>query len=55
MVGWLIDIEADTPEAAARYALGIQRDPESIAVVFAVTDSAETRHVIDLDACGQHR
>lgn len=52
VVAWLIDIEAETPETAARCALAIQRDPESIAVVFAVTDSADTRHVIDLDDSG---
>lgn len=35
-VEWVIDIDADTPEDAARQALAIQRDPESIATVFEV-------------------
>jgi len=36
-VRWEIDgIEADSPLQAARIALGIQRDPESIASVFLV-------------------
>ena len=35
-VTWEIEIEADTPEDAARQALAIQRDPESIATVFEV-------------------
>ena len=33
---WHIDIEADSPLEAAQIALGIQRDPESIATVFTV-------------------
>lgn len=37
-VEWAIDIEADTPEEAARLALKIQRDPASTATVFTVTD-----------------
>lgn len=36
-VRWEIDIEARTAREAARRALGIQRDPESIATVFDVT------------------
>lgn len=35
-VTWEIDIEADSPEDAAREALRIQRDTESIATVFDV-------------------
>jgi len=35
-VRWEIDVDADSPEAAARQALEIQRDPESIATVFEV-------------------
>ena len=35
-VSWHIDIEAGTPQQAARQALAIQRDPESIATVFDV-------------------
>jgi hypothetical protein len=33
-VGWCIDVQADSHEEAARKALAIQRDPESIATVF---------------------
>ena len=37
-VVWMIDIEAETPEEAAREALAIQRDPASIATYFTVRD-----------------
>ena len=33
---WEIDLEAESPEDAALQALGINRDPQSIATVFAV-------------------
>ena len=33
---WEIDVDARTPREAARKALAIQRDPESIATVFDV-------------------
>ena len=36
LVEWTIDIEADTAEEAARAALAIHRDPDSIATVFQV-------------------
>ncbi|MDN5896871.1 hypothetical protein BSP109_02182 [Brevibacterium sp. Mu109] len=48
-VAWLIDIDADTPTAAARRALAIHRNPESIAVVFEVTDPDRTHHIDLLD------
>lgn len=35
-VTWDIDVIADTAEEAARWALRIQRDPQSIATVFDV-------------------
>jgi hypothetical protein len=38
-VVWNIQIEAETPEEAARLALEIQRDPSSEATYFNVTDS----------------
>jgi len=39
-VTWVIDIfDADTPEEAARKALKIQRDPESLATCFIVNDA----------------
>ena len=37
-VHWEIDIEADSPEAAAREALAVHRDPDSIANVFEVAE-----------------
>jgi hypothetical protein len=41
-----IDLDATSPRAAAREALRIQRDPESIATVFSVR---ETKSDIPLD------
>lgn len=39
LVTWEIDGgDASSPLEAARYALAVQRDPESIATVFGVTD-----------------
>ncbi len=35
-VRWVIQVDADSPEAAAREALSVQRDPASIATVFDV-------------------
>ena len=40
LVSWQIEVEAETPEAAAREALAIHRDPESIATVFFVVEAA---------------
>lgn len=37
-ITWEVDIEAYSPEDAARQALSMQRDPESIATVFQVSD-----------------
>lgn len=37
-VVWTLDVEAESPLAAAREALAIQRDPEGIATVFDVYD-----------------
>lgn len=36
LVSWEIEITANTPEEAARKALAVQRDPNSIAMVFDV-------------------
>lgn len=48
-VDWAIDLYAETPEAAARKALRIHRNPESIATVFTVRDrnapETEPEHV----------
>ena len=35
-VVWVMDIDADTAESAARIALNVQRDPQSTATVFEV-------------------
>ena len=53
-VRWIIDIEADTLEAAVLQALHIQRDPDSIATVFEVRDqdgNAASWHPIDAALC----
>ena len=38
---WSIEIEATSPKVAAEMALEIQRDPESVATVFMVSDENE--------------
>ena len=38
-VGWFVDVDADSPEDAARKALTIQRE-ETIATVFNVQDNS---------------
>ena len=48
LVTWTIDIEADTPEAAAVKALEIQRDPQSCALVFGVTEPGQPIVYVDL-------
>lgn len=53
-VRWIIDIDADTPDLAAREALRIQRDPGSIATVFEVRDKSSKEalwHPIDAALC----
>jgi len=47
-VRWEIDVEAGSPQEAAEEALGIQRDPDSIAVVFDLTDEQGRRVIVDL-------
>jgi hypothetical protein len=49
-VTWEIDIEAATPEEAARKALTIQRDANSRATVFNVTDEDGEMEDIDITA-----
>lgn len=39
-VEWLIELDAEDAVDAARQALAIHRDPDSIATVFTVTDNA---------------
>jgi hypothetical protein len=46
-VVWEIDIDAQSPDEAARGALTIHRDPFSIATHFTVRD--ETGHLYDVD------
>jgi len=48
-VVWEIDIDADSFEDAAHKALAIQRDPESIATCFVMTDEKGDRRSVDLD------
>ena len=48
-VVWEIDIDAESFEDAARKALDIQRDPESIATCFVITDDHGNRRDVDLD------
>jgi len=47
-VAWEIDIDAESFEDAARKALDIQRDPESIATCFVITDDHGNRGDVDL-------
>ena len=47
-VTWTIDIDADTPREAAQRALDIQRDPDSCATCFEVTDPTAPM-TIDID------
>ena len=51
-VKWEIDLDEDTAEAAATVALAIQRDPESTARVFDVTD--ETGRTVRVDLRRDH-
>lgn len=50
MVHWSIELTADSPEEAARQALEIQRDPDSLATVFHVmtTASADLREQVNV-------
>ena len=47
-VVWEINLEAEDAEHACRKALEIQRDPESIAMVFTASTSDEEPQEIDL-------
>jgi len=50
LVTWEIDIEADSPQDAARQALAIQRDAESSAICFTVThQTTQTKIAVDLE------
>lgn len=47
-VAWEVDLTAASPEEAARKALAMQRDPESIATVFDVYDGTTGKVTVDL-------
>lgn len=47
-VEWSMEIDADSPEEAARKALAIHRDPESVASVFDVYDEAGEAARVDI-------
>lgn len=49
-VRWEIEIISTAPEDAATQALLIQRDPESIATVFSVTDEFNRVVTVDLSS-----
>jgi hypothetical protein len=48
VVTWEIELDADSPVEAAKLALAIQRDPNSIATVFKVFVGEDTPTTIDL-------
>jgi len=50
-VRWEIDVDADSPREAARKALEIQRDPDSIATVFDVIEP--NGRVVRVDLTGK--
>ena len=50
---WTIDLDADSPEDAARKALTIQRDPNSWATHFRVRGPHGRKHEVDLDYPGE--
>lgn len=53
-IEWRIEIDAESPEEAARHAEAIHRDPHSIARVYHVyADDNGESVVIDLDALDQ--
>lgn len=47
-VEWCIEVDAENPREAAQRALEIQRDPDSMAVVFDVLDEEGDLHHVDL-------
>ena len=48
VVTWVIELDADSPEEAARQALEVQRDAESIATHFRVRDADGNEIEIDI-------
>lgn len=51
-IGWEIELDASSPEEAAREALVIMRDPNSTATVFDITDTESGVKVV-VDAAAQ--
>jgi hypothetical protein len=49
-VTWDIEIDADSPEEAARLAREMQTDPTTTATIFDVTDGRGRRTRVDLDS-----
>ena len=50
LVQWTIEIQADSPEDAARQALALQRDPSSLTACFQVAGDDDGEYeTIDLD------
>jgi hypothetical protein len=44
-VQWTIDVDAESPREAAEQALTIQRDPNSIALIYRVTEMGDALQV----------
>jgi flavin-binding protein dodecin len=44
---WIIDLDAESPEEAAKEALEIQREPGSTATVFEVTEWESGKTIVD--------
>ena len=55
MVVWEVQVEAESPEAAARTAIAMQRNPESTATVFEVFPQVGSATTIDLDEIDEMR
>lgn len=49
LVEWSIDIDADSPEDAARQALGIQQDPHTTATVFHIYGDDGSHDIVDIE------
>lgn len=48
LVAWRIDLDVDSPQEAALNALAVQRDSQSSATVFDVTDERGATVTVDL-------
>lgn len=53
LVTWEIDADAETPEAAARWAWETMRRPDSIANAFTVIEDSGDQHKVDLQEIGE--